>query len=714
MDDFLLKPKQNRIINVRYALLVAVFVCAGICLANTVIYDKAYFFAIATVLIALCLFVVWCLSSNHTLKRKLLAGFVCVTSSILAIVSFSFTAFSYINDNLVYGNATVSGKVVEVYTLGENYYKLLVDDVFLNSKPCSYKTNMYVSGEYSFEIGNEIHAEAFVKPTQSQNQSSYASLVTQRIRYTAVDVTIINIENGKIGFFDKSRLKIKNVLRENLSYQEYSIAYALLTGDTEEMSDGALQNFRYGGIAHVFAVSGMHVGFLAMVLNFIFGKLRPKPLTATIISLVLFSYAGVCGFSVSSLRACIMSTVLLFTNAFGKKYDGMTGIGLSATLILLFSPFQLFTAGFGLSFSVVFALALLSRSISEKLSFLGEKLSLSISAVISAELGSIPLSILCFGYFSPLAFILNLVVLPLITLIFCLSMACVLLDLIFGVAFFSFVGLLIRLVLLINQFEFYSLVIFALTVPIGVVAYILGLVTCSEYLNLKKRLKIPLTLILVGVFMVVTIGCTIEDMNTCKFTVSSNEYSQTVLIDGSKNILVVNKATFLQGYSLNNTFKRNNVRKLDYVVAQTDIDPISITNFVSAYVTVGEVVYFKDDFTLDYGSLDATYKYHGLTVNQTLTKNGVTFAYSEKSLLSIAIDGYDLAIVGEDFNEEESTHNFAVYNMIGAQNYTSKFSNCNGAIWSFLSNNDGVPFPFGQSLILHGKGGKIIFTENYN
>lgn len=713
MNDFLPKPKQNRIINVRYALLVAVFVCAGICLANAVIYDKAYFFAVATILIAFCLFIVWILSSNHTLKRKLLAGLVCLTSGVLAVVSFSSTAFSYVNENSFYGNVTVSGKVVEVYELGEKYYKLLVDDVFLSSKPCSYKINMYVSGEYDFEIGNKIYAEAFVKPIEPETQSSYASLVTQRIRYTAVDVAINNIENGKIGFFDGARLKIKKVLSENLSYQEYSIAYALLTGDTEEISESALQNFRYGGIAHVFAVSGMHVGFLAMVLNFIFGKLRPKALTATIITLVLFSYAGVCGFSVSSLRACIMSTVLLFTNAFGKKYDGMTGIGISATLILLFSPFQLFTAGFGLSFSVVFALALFSRSISEKLSFLGEKLSLSVSAVISAELGSIPLSILCFGYFSPLAFILNFVVLPLITLIFCLSMACVLLELIFGVAFFSLVGLLIRLILLLNQFEFYSLVIFALTVPIGVIAYILGLVTCSEYINLKKRLKIPLTLVLVGVFAVVTTGYTVEDMNTCKFTVSSNEYSQTVLIDGSKNILVVNKATFLQGYSLNNSFKRNNVRKLDYVVAQTGVDPISIANFVSAYVTVGEVVYFKDDFTLDYDSLDATYKYHGLTVSQTFIKTGVTFAYNEKSLLSISVDGYDIAIVGEDFNENESTLNFALYDMIGAQNYTSKFSNCKGVIWSFLSNNDGVPFSFGQRLILHGKNGKITFNENY-
>lgn len=713
MDDFLLKPKQNKIINVRYALLIAVFVCVGICLANAVIYDRAYFFAIATVLIALCLFVVWFLSSNYTLKRKIFAFLVCVISSVLGAVSFSYTSFSYINENSHYGNATVSGKIVEVYTLGEDYYKIIVDDVFLNSKACSYKINMYISGENSFEIGNEIHTEAFVKPAEAQTQSSYASMVTQRIRYTAVDVTIINIEDGKISFFDSARLKIKNILRENLSYQEYSIAYALLTGDTEEISDTALQNFRYGGIAHVFAVSGMHVGFLAMVLNYLLGKLRPKPLTATIITFILFCYAGVCGFSVSSLRACIMSAVLLFTNAFGRKYDGMTGIGVSATVILLFSPFQLFTAGFSLSFSVVFALALFSRSITKKLNFLGEKISASVSAVLSAELGSIPVSILCFGYFSPLAFILNLVILPLITLIFCLSMVCVLLDLVFGVAFFSLVGLLIRLVLLINQFEFYHLVIFAITIPIGVVVYILGLAICSEYLNIKKRLKALFSLILVGIFVATTVSCTVDDMNTCKITINSNEYSQTVLIDGSKNILVVNKATFLQGYSLNNTFKRNNVRKLDYVVAQTGIDPISITDFISAYVTVGEVVYFEDEFTLDYDSLDATYKYHGLTLNDVYTENGVTFQYNEKYLLSISIDRYDLAILGVEFNEEESTQNFADYDMIGAQNYSYKFSNCKGAIWSFLSNNDGVPFPLGKSLILHGKGGKLSFFENY-
>lgn len=71
----------------------------------------------------------------------------------------------------------------------------------------------------------------------------------------------------------------------------------MLTGDGSAVENGLLQNFRYGGVAHIFAVSGLHIGVIYAILSFLLKRIRmPKLLRCALIFAPLLFYVGVCPF----------------------------------------------------------------------------------------------------------------------------------------------------------------------------------------------------------------------------------------------------------------------------------------------------------------------------------------------------------------------------------------------------------------------------------
>ena len=97
---------------------------------------------------------------------------------------------------------------------------------------------------------------------------------------------------------------------DNLDKDTAAICYAMLIGDTKGVDDATLDSFRFGGVAHIFAVSGLHIGLVYGVIAFAMKKLRAnKFLSAAICIAVILLYSAVCGFTLSSVRAVIMCAV---------------------------------------------------------------------------------------------------------------------------------------------------------------------------------------------------------------------------------------------------------------------------------------------------------------------------------------------------------------------------------------------------------------------
>ena len=193
--------------------------------------------------------------------------------------------------------------------------------------------------------------------------------------------------------------------------------------------------FQQTGTLHLFAVAGLHVGIVARLLWILatVARLPRKWATALIIPTLLF-YAAVTGLHISSVRAAVMSAVLLAGFLVERKVFALNSLAAAATLILCWNTNELFSVGFQLSFSVVAAIVLLAeptyrflrrrfapdpflprsmfgarrRITGHSVSWLARAGSVSFAAWI----GSLPLMLWYYYLVTPISLLANLVVVP--------------------------------------------------------------------------------------------------------------------------------------------------------------------------------------------------------------------------------------------------------------------------------------------------------------
>src|SRR5213594_4461391 len=193
--------------------------------------------------------------------------------------------------------------------------------------------------------------------------------------------------------------------------------------------------FQQTGTLHLFAVAGLHVGIVAALLWMLamVARLSRKWATALIIPLLLF-YATVTGLHVSSVRAAVMSSILLGGFFFDRKVFVLNSLAAAAFFLLCWNTNELFSTGFQLSFAVVSAIILfanplfgflqrwrapdpfLPRSLlrgPRRLMHVGfEWLCRGASVSLAAWIGSLPFILWYFHIVTPISLFANLVVVP--------------------------------------------------------------------------------------------------------------------------------------------------------------------------------------------------------------------------------------------------------------------------------------------------------------
>ena len=157
------------------------------------------------------------------------------------------------------------------------------------------------------------------------------------------------------------RNKLTNILKSNLTGQELALAYALILGERNLVTNETSQAFSDTGAMHILAVSGLHIGILLQIILQIF-KLFQAWITknqATIISLILvWVYALITGFSPSIIRSVVMFSLLLLGNMKGKENAELNILAFSAFVILCWKPLFLFDVGFQLSYAAMIGIYL--------------------------------------------------------------------------------------------------------------------------------------------------------------------------------------------------------------------------------------------------------------------------------------------------------------------------------------------------------------------
>lgn len=212
---------------------------------------------------------------------------------------------------------------------------------------------------------------------------------------------------------------------------------AMLLGKKAELTPDQSDRFRASGTMHFFAISGLHIGVIATVLAQFLLILRvPRKISPFIGLPLLYLYVEITGASPSAVRAFLMALFFWLSLALCRQRSPLAALAASAVFVLIIAPAQLWSLGFQLSYTVVLSILLfglpLYAKTSERLTPFshlprndwspGQRLYarsldaalLLFSVSFSAWLASAPLSAAFFGYFSPSAIILNILLVNLV------------------------------------------------------------------------------------------------------------------------------------------------------------------------------------------------------------------------------------------------------------------------------------------------------------
>ncbi len=271
------------------------------------------------------------------------------------------------------------------------------------------------------------------------------------------DPTVASIVSDRLhAWANHSRKWIASQLTLDLSVEspQAAIICGMVLGDAGAAGTAVEKTFRDSGTLHLFAVSGLHVGLIALV-GWALLKWLPFHRSTNLILLILmvFGYAFVTGWRPSAARAAWMIALMLSAGLIGRRANLLNSLGVAATVLLATDTHQLFRPGFQLSFGVLTTIILAVPWIMQKAtpwveldSFLPRQLAspsqvgalwarrsvTSLTAVsLAAWAGSFPLMLWHFQSVAPIGAVANCFLVPLAfcaLLTSCLSLSAALLH----------------------------------------------------------------------------------------------------------------------------------------------------------------------------------------------------------------------------------------------------------------------------------------------
>ena len=211
--------------------------------------------------------------------------------------------------------------------------------------------------------------------------------------------------------------------------QKSFLAEALLTGSRDNLDPMLKEQFRRAGVSHVLALSGMHLGIIALFVFFIVSRFAGPRLSILTVNLVNILYLIIAGISPSLLRAVIMFFLVSMGRLMGAKVDLMRVLVFAFSLSLMVFPEYFFSISFQLSFLALAGIILFTIPVATSLErampgFLAAGIACSIAAVIMTA----PVTFYNFGVVYPAGIITSMVISPVVTLYMCLGLACVLIP----------------------------------------------------------------------------------------------------------------------------------------------------------------------------------------------------------------------------------------------------------------------------------------------
>jgi len=214
----------------------------------------------------------------------------------------------------------------------------------------------------------------------------------------------------------RRQLQLK-IFNTSISPSSQHFIVALLLGDQSVIDKDTRQDFSAAGVAHILALSGLHIGVITLIIWWLlfpldYMRLKKCRLLITLAAIALF--AVFTGLSPSVVRSTIMIGLVFAAQFYHRRSVSFNALAVAALLILIFKPSAIYSVGFQLSFITVAAIVLFARvpqSLESKHQWVNHFTSTIITSLV-AMLATIALSAHYFHTISLMSVLSNLFILP--------------------------------------------------------------------------------------------------------------------------------------------------------------------------------------------------------------------------------------------------------------------------------------------------------------
>jgi len=301
----------------------------------------------------------------------------------------------------------------------------------INSKPYEGKVLLQISKRLDSDVSaNSMvlgfgQMQAFKDPQNPQQFNYKDYMATQQMSHfinTEYNHLLIQKEAGFsfLAFGEKIRSTIQNSLQKHdFSKAQLDIIQALLLGQKQDIDPETYNQFSKAGVVHILAVSGLHVGIILLILQFVTKGLLSfrygRVLRNILVLIGIWGFATLAGYTPSVLRAAVMFSFLSIALNYRRKTSAINTLALSAVFLIMINPYLIFQVGFQLSYMAVISIVILQPRLSKLYSpryYLDKKVWDISCVTITAQLGVLPLSLYYFHQFPGLFLVSNLIILP--------------------------------------------------------------------------------------------------------------------------------------------------------------------------------------------------------------------------------------------------------------------------------------------------------------
>ena len=387
---------------------------------------------------------------------------------------------------------------------------------------------------------------------------------------------------------------IAKLKKENFGEEELAIIQALLLGQRNDISEETYTNYKNAGAVHILAVSGLHIGILLLLLQFVLKpiELLPKGRILKLITIVflLWGFAFVAGLSASIVRAVTMFSFIAYAMYLNRPTNTFNIIALSMFFILLIKPLFLFQVGFQMSYAAVLAIVWvypkLQRFWYPKGIILRKGWQL-LSVSIAAQLGVLPISLFYFHQFPALFFVANLIVVPFLGIVLGLGILVLLLTYFNALPNFIVVvyNFLIEAMNFVIQFIAKQEAFVFSDIPFDRVQLVLGYAIAISLVTVFGRFKFK------NIAFLLTMVVFFQGWSLFNVTNITSKEHLILMHETANSILLKQRGAYLEVFGKPSTFSKQMIR--DYKTAE-HIDSITYTSLKNSFTIADKKVYIMD------------------------------------------------------------------------------------------------------------------------